>query len=67
MILLTVNGKKVSWHPGMNIDELLKTIGNDFPIVVVKVNGKHISKKEFGTYEIPDNAMIYTVNIIAGG
>jgi thiamine biosynthesis protein ThiS len=67
IILLTVNGKLISWHPGITVEELLKIIGNKFPIVVVKVNGKHISKKDFTTYKIPDGAEIYTVDIIAGG
>jgi thiamine biosynthesis protein ThiS len=65
--LLTVNGKKVAWHSGLTVDELLKILGNNFPIVVVKVNGKHIPKKEFGTFEIPDDAEINTVDIISGG
>jgi thiamine biosynthesis protein ThiS len=57
----------MEWHSSLTIDELLKILGNKFPIVVVKVNGKHISKKDFSTYEIPDGAEIYTVDIISGG
>jgi len=66
-ITITVNGKKFPWHPGLTVEEILKELDEKFPIVVVKVNGKPILKKEHSTLKIPDNAEVNTVDIIAGG
>ena len=65
--LITFNGKEFAWHPGLTVDELLKNQKDIFPIIVVKVNGRPILKKEYTTYEIPDNSEVNTVDIIAGG
>ena len=65
--MITLNGKKLPWHQGLTIQELLEQQNEDFAIVVVKVNNKVISKKEYTTFEIPDNAEVNTVDIIAGG
>jgi len=65
--LITVNGNKMEWRPGLTIEQVLKNLSDIFPIIVVKVNGKPVSKKEFKTFEIPNNADIATIEIIAGG
>ena len=57
----------MEWQPGLTIEHLLKSLSDSFPIVVVKVNGKPIPKKEFKTFEIPDRADVDTIEIIAGG
>ena len=62
--MITVNGNKMEWTPGLKVDDILKKIENKFPIVVVKVNGKHISKKDYNSYEVPDNSEIYIIDII---
>ena len=65
--MIIVNGKEMAWKPGLTVDDILKKIENKFPIVVVKVNGKHISKKDYESYEVPDNSEVYIIEIIAGG
>ena len=65
--MITLNGEKLPWHQGLTIQELLEGQNEDYAIVVVKVNNKVISKKEYPTFEIPDNSEVNTVDIIAGG
>ena len=65
--MITVNGQQISWHPGLTVAELLQNLDEKFPIIVVRVNGMTISKKEFDTFKIPDKAEVNTVEIIAGG
>ncbi len=65
--MITVNGNKMTWFKGITIEHILNNLGNKFPIIVVKVNGRYIPKKEHNTFEIPDNAEVNTVDIIAGG
>jgi thiamine biosynthesis protein ThiS len=67
--LITLNGKQLAWRPGLTVGDVLKSLdeADKFPIIVVKVNGRPILKKEYSTYEVPDNAEVITVDIIAGG
>jgi thiamine biosynthesis protein ThiS len=65
--VIIVNGKETAWRPGLTVQQLLKDLGNNFPIVVVKIDGKPVPKKEFDTFEIPDDVEVSTVDIIAGG
>ena len=65
--MIIVNGTETAWRPGLTVQQLLKELGNNFPIVVVKIDGRPVPKKEFNTFEIPDGAEVNTVDIIAGG
>ena len=65
--MITVNGQQISWHPELTVDEILQNLDEKFPIIVVRVNGRTISKKDYGTFKIPDKAEVNTVEIIAGG
>ncbi len=62
-----MNGEKKEWQPGLTVEEILNNLDYDFPIVLVKINGKPILKKQYGSFEVPDNAQVNTINIIAGG
>jgi sulfur carrier protein ThiS len=57
----------MEWRPGLTIEEILDNLKEDLSIIVVKVNGKPVLKKEYGTFEVPDNAEVNTIDIIAGG
>ena len=65
--MITVNGEKKEWRPGLTVEEVLNSLEDEFSIVVVKVNGKPILKKQYNTYEVPDGAEVNTIDIIAGG
>jgi thiamine biosynthesis protein ThiS len=65
--VITVNGEEMAWREGLTVEEILIRLDDDFSIVVVKVNGKPVLKKEYPTFEVPDGAEVNTVEIIAGG
>lgn len=65
--MITVNGEQVAWKQGLTVQDILNDLGEKLSIVVVKVNGKPILKKQYGTYEVPDGAEVNTIDIIAGG
>ncbi len=65
--MITVNGTQMAWHSGLTVEEVLKNLDEKFPIIVVRVNGITVSKKEHSTFRIPDKAEVNTVEIIAGG
>jgi thiamine biosynthesis protein ThiS len=57
----------MEWRPGLTIEEILNNLKENLSIIVVKVNGRPVLKKEYGTFEVPDNAEVNTIDIIAGG
>jgi thiamine biosynthesis protein ThiS len=65
--LIIFNGKEHEWQPGLTLENLLKEMDEEPGMVVVRINGKIILKKDYNTCEIPDNAEVNTVEIIAGG
>ena len=64
---ITVNKKKVSYVPNETIQALLKRLKFTFPLVIVKINGKHILRKDFQTVMIPDHADVRIIHMISGG
>ncbi len=65
--MITVNGTKMEWRPGLTVEEILNNLDENFSIIVVKVNGTPVLKKEYSKFEVPDNAEVNTIDIIAGG
>jgi sulfur carrier protein ThiS len=51
----------------MTVADLLKEIGVSYPYAVVRINEKAISKPNFETALVPDNAEVYLIPMIAGG
>ena len=65
--MITVNGNKMKWRPGLTVEEILTELQDQFSIVVVKVNGRPVMRKEYSTFQVPDSAVVHTVDVIAGG
>jgi sulfur carrier protein ThiS len=43
--MITAKGKKLDWHEGLTIREVLDTLGYNFPSVLVRVNGLIVKRK----------------------
>ncbi|MBF0572280.1 MAG: sulfur carrier protein ThiS [Desulfamplus sp.] len=65
--MITVDEKKMEWHQGITIRELLDMLENTQFCAAVRLNGKLVSSPSFDTTKIPDNAVIYILPLIAGG
>ncbi|MBF0229943.1 MAG: sulfur carrier protein ThiS [Desulfamplus sp.] len=65
--MITVDEKKMEWHQGITIRELLNRLEHTQFCAAVRLNGKLISTPAFETTKIPDNAVIYLLPLIAGG
>jgi thiamine biosynthesis protein ThiS len=65
--MITVNDNKIEWYEGMTIKDMLNMIGNTQFCAAVRLNGKLVSSPSFENKEIPDNAIIYILPLIAGG
>jgi thiazole synthase/sulfur carrier protein len=64
---LIVNGKSVDFVENESVEELLKRLRFTFPLVIVKINGKHIQRSKISEQIIPDEADIKVIHMISGG
>ncbi|MCK5345942.1 MAG: sulfur carrier protein ThiS [Candidatus Heimdallarchaeota archaeon] len=64
---IVVNGKTVPYVHDETVSDLLKRIKYTFPLIIVKINGTLIRKKEYDHTFIPDRATIDVVHMISGG
>jgi thiamine biosynthesis protein ThiS len=65
--MIHLDGKEMPWHDGMTVADLLRQIGDSHPYAVVRVNETVVSQPKFDTYQIPDQAEISLIPMIAGG
>jgi len=65
--MIRVSGKKVSWHEGMTVADLLKVLSDSDHYVVVRINDKHVSRPFFEKTLIPDNSDVFLIPMIVGG
>ena len=64
---ITVNKKTVDYVKEETVQALLKRLRFTFPLVIVKINGNHVPRKDFKTVTIPDHADIKVIHMISGG
>ena len=65
--MIKLDEKKIAWASGMTVADLLDDIPKGHQYAVIKVNGRYVSRPDFKQYEIPDNAEIRLIPMIAGG
>ena len=64
---IEVNGKTVDWIKNESIQELLKRVKYTFPLVIVKIDEKVISRSDFSIVKVPNNSKIAVIHMISGG
>jgi thiamine biosynthesis protein ThiS len=57
----------VDYVPDETVQGLLRRLKFTFPLVIVKIDGNHIPRKDFQTVTIPDDAEISVIHMISGG
>ena len=57
----------VEYRPGMTVQDLLDALKFSFRMIVVKVDGQVVLRKDFGTTEVPDGAEVQAIHLISGG
>ena len=65
--MIRLDEDQMSWHHGMTVADLLELVPDGHQYAVIKVNGRYVSRPDFKQYEIPDNAEIRLIPMIAGG
>lgn len=65
--VITAKGKRLEWHEGMTVREVLTRLGYNFPSLLVRVNGTVVRRREWDGFLVPDEAQVEVKPIVAGG
>jgi sulfur carrier protein len=66
--MIRVNGQyDVEYVHGMTVQDLLATLKFSFRMIVVKVDGRVVLRKDYATTEVPDGAEVQALHLISGG
>jgi len=66
--MIRVNGQfEVEYRDGMTVQDVLDALKFSFRMIVVKIDGRVILRKDFGTTEVPDGAEVQAIHLISGG
>ncbi|MHC2994580.1 MAG: sulfur carrier protein ThiS [Candidatus Atribacteria bacterium] len=65
--MIKVNGRDREWRKDLTVDLLLKKCKYTFPLIMVKINGKYVSKEKYKNTLIMDNDDVQVIHSIAGG
>jgi thiamine biosynthesis protein ThiS len=57
----------VEHRPGMTVQDLLAALNFSFKMIVVKINGQVVLRRDFPTTEVPDEAEVQAIHLISGG
>ncbi len=67
MNTITVNGHLIDWQPDLSIRKLLQIMNYTFPLIVIKVNGKLVTKAEYDSFLVPEGAEVFVIHLMSGG
>ena len=65
--MITVGDDKRPWSEGLTVADILADLDDGDTYAVVRVNDEYISRPNFGKTQVPDEAQIYLIPMIAGG
>jgi sulfur carrier protein len=66
--VITVNHReRVEWQAHMTVQDLLDAMTYTYPHVVVTLNGDLVAHDTYDEVELPDDADVRVVHLMAGG
>ena len=66
--MIRVNAQyDVEYRPGMTVQDVLDALKFSFRMIVVKIDGKVVLKRDFATTEVPDGIEMQAIHLISGG
>ncbi len=66
---ITINNREVILdnYETINVKDLLKEMRYTFPMIVVKINGDLVRKKDYETTFVKDGDNVSAIHLISGG
>jgi thiamine biosynthesis protein ThiS len=65
--MVIAKGKPLEWHEKLTVREVLRILGYEFPLVLVRVNEQVVKKKDWESFVVPDGSTVEVQPIVAGG
>lgn len=66
--MIRVNGQyEVEWRPGITVQDVLDALRFSFKMIVVKIDGRVVLRRDFAATEVPDGADMEAIHLISGG
>jgi sulfur carrier protein len=66
--VIRVNGQyDVEHRDGMTVQDVLDALRFSFRMIVVKIDGKVVLRRDFATTLVPDGAEMQAIHLISGG
>jgi sulfur carrier protein len=57
----------VEYRSGMTVQDVLDALKFSFRMIVVKIDGRVVLRKDFATTEVPDGTEMQAIHLISGG
>lgn len=64
---ITVNGDKIPYEDNMTVTRVLQVMNYIFRMLIVRINGELVQKKDYPTTVIPEGANVEVIHLISGG
>lgn len=65
--MLIVNQEPLEFEPGMRVIDIIRARNYLFPLLIVRVNGKHVPREEYHTTRVPDESEVQVIHLMSGG
>jgi sulfur carrier protein len=65
--LITVNNRPVEWEEGMTVTRLLEKMNYTWRMLVVKIDGELVKRKDYAHTKIPAGGDVKVLHLVAGG
>jgi sulfur carrier protein len=65
--MITINGENVEYESSLTVFDMLKNRGFVFPLLIVRINGKLISRDSYDKTQISDGDRVDVIHMMSGG
>lgn len=64
---IIVNGDKIPYEDNMTVTRVLQVMNYIFRMLIVRINGTLVQKKDYPTTVVPEGANVEVIHLISGG
>ncbi len=65
--MITINGENVEYEGSLTVFDMLEKRGFVFPLLIVRINGKLVSRDSYKKIPISDEDRIDVIHMMSGG
>lgn len=65
--MITVNGEREPWTPGLTVRGVLALKNYKFPLLIIHVDGVLVAPRDYDATPVPDGADVKVIHLLSGG